>query len=124
MRALSALLCLPFAVSTLLAATAPTVDFDRQIRPILSDNCFTCHGPDEKHRMAGLHFDTKDGAFGKPGVIVPGNSAASKMYQKISNPNPALRMPPPYANRKLTAAQIETMVLYSAQTPRTPARRR
>ncbi|HLH03257.1 MAG TPA: DUF1553 domain-containing protein [Bryobacteraceae bacterium] len=109
MRALSALLCLPFAVSTLLAATAPTVDFDRQIRPILSDNCFTCHGPDEKHRMAGLHFDTKDGAFGKPGVIVPGNSAASKMYQKISNPNPALRMPPPYANRKLTAAQIETI---------------
>jgi hypothetical protein len=88
-------------------ATSPQIDFDRQVRPILSDNCFTCHGPDEKHRMAGLHFDTKEGAFGKPGVIVPGDSAHSKMYLKISNPNVALRMPPPYANRKLTAAQIE-----------------
>lgn len=59
--------------------------------------------------MAGLHFDTKDGAFGKPGVIVPGDSAHSKMYLKISNPNPALRMPPTYSGRKLTAAQIETI---------------
>jgi len=83
------------------------VDFDRQVRPILSDNCFTCHGPDDKHRMAGLHFDTKDGAFGKAGVITPGDSGHSKMYLRISNPNVAMRMPPPYANRKLTAAQIE-----------------
>lgn len=90
-------------------ATVPAVDFDRQVRPILSDNCFTCHGPDEKHRMADLHFDTKDGAFGKPGVILPGDSAHSKMYLKISNPNEALRMPPPYSGRKLTPAQIETI---------------
>jgi hypothetical protein len=90
-------------------ATIPSIDFDRQVRPILSDNCFTCHGPDDKHRMANLHFDTKDGAFGKPGVIVPGDSAHSKMYLKISNPNEALRMPPPYSGRKLTPAQIETI---------------
>ena len=70
------------------AATTPPVDFDRQVRPILSDNCFTCHGPDASKRMMGLHFDTKEGAFGKPGVIVPGDSAASKMYQRISNPKP------------------------------------
>jgi hypothetical protein len=90
-------------------ATIAPVDFDRQVRPILSDNCFTCHGPDEKHRMANLHFDTKDGAFGKPGVILPGDSAHSKMYLKISNANEALRMPPPYSGRKLTPAQIETI---------------
>jgi hypothetical protein len=90
-------------------AAAPAIDFDRQIRPILSDNCFTCHGPDEKHRMASLHFDTKEGAFSKKGVIVPGDSAHSKMYWRISNPDPALRMPPAYANRKLTPQQIETI---------------
>jgi hypothetical protein len=88
---------------------AGTVDFDRQIRPILSDNCFTCHGPDEKRRMAGLHFDTKDGAFGKPDVIVPGDSAHSKLYLKISNPNTAMRMPPTSSGRKLTQLQIDTI---------------
>ena len=90
-------------------ATTPAVDFDRQVRPILSDNCFACHGPDEKHRMMGIHFDTKEGAFGKPGVIVPGDSAHSKMYLRISNPNVAMRMPPSYSGRKLTPAQIETV---------------
>jgi hypothetical protein len=99
---------LPAAVWMLQAAT-PEINFDRQVRPILSDNCFMCHGPDEKHRMANLHFDTKEGAFGKPGVIVPGDSAHSKMYLKISNPNEAMRMPPVYSGRKLTPAQIETL---------------
>ena len=102
---LSAFLAM-FLTSALPAAT-PGVDFDRQVRPILSDNCFACHGPDDKHRMAGLHFDTKEGAFGKPGVIVPGDSAHSKMYLKVSNPNVAMRMPPTYSGRKLTPAQIE-----------------
>jgi len=91
------------------AAAAPAVDFDRQVRPILSDNCFTCHGPDEKQRMVGLHFDTKEGAFGKPGVIVPGDSAHSKMYLRISNPNEAMRMPPVSSGHKLTPAQIDTI---------------
>jgi mono/diheme cytochrome c family protein len=91
------------------AAAAPAVDFDRQVRPILSDNCFTCHGPDEKQRMMGLHFDTKEGAFGKAGVIVPGDSAHSKMYLRISNPNEAMRMPPVSSGHKLTPAQIETI---------------
>ena len=99
-------LCLIFAASCF-GAGAPTVVFDRQIRPILSDNCFTCHGPDDKHRMAGLHFDTKDGAFSKAGVIVPGDSANSKMYLRISNQNEAMRMPPTYSGHKLTPAQIE-----------------
>ena len=95
-------------VAPVLHAGTPPVDFDRQVRPILSDNCFTCHGPDDKHRMAGLHFDTKEGAFSKAGVIVPGDSAHSKMYLRISNPNVAMRMPPAYSGHKLTPAQIDT----------------
>ncbi len=98
-----------FVLLPYLKAASPAVDFDRQIRPILSDNCFTCHGPDEKHRMAGLHFDTKDGAFSKTGVIVPGDSAHSKMYLRVSNPNEAMRMPPTYSGRKLTPQQVETL---------------
>jgi hypothetical protein len=93
----------------LLLQAAPAVDFDRQVRPILSDNCFTCHGPDEKHRMLGIHFDTKEGAFGKPGVIVPGDSAHSKMYLRVSNPDEAMRMPPMSSGRKLSPAQINTI---------------
>ncbi len=94
------------SVGSLLQA-APAVDFDRQVRPILSDNCFACHGPDETHRVLGIHFDTKEGAFGKPGVIVPGDSAHSKMYVRVSNPNEAMRMPPVSTGRKLTPAQID-----------------
>ncbi len=101
-----AFVCLMFASASWGAGTSAIV-FDRQIRPILSDNCFTCHGPDDKHRMAGLHFDTKDGAFSKQGVIVPGDSANSKMYLRISNTNEAMRMPPVYSGHKLTPAQIE-----------------
>jgi hypothetical protein len=57
--------------------------------------------------MAGLHFDTKDGAFSKTGVIVPGDSAISRMFQRISNPDVSKRMPPPYSDHKLTPAQVD-----------------
>ena len=109
MRMNLVVLALGAGLAHTLFAAGPAVDFDRQVRPILSDNCFACHGPDEKHRMAGLHFDTKDGAFSKTGVIVPGDSAHSKMYFQVSNPNEALRMPPPYSGRKLTPQQVETI---------------
>jgi hypothetical protein len=102
---LAALILLPWV--PIANAAPPAVDFDRQIRPILSDNCFTCHGPDQKRRMMNLHFDTKEGAFSKPGIIVPGNSAASKMFLKISSPDDAVRMPPSSTGRKLTPAQID-----------------
>src|SRR5688572_10425554 len=87
----------------------PTVEFNRDIRPILSDNCFACHGPDENQRMAGLRFDVKEGAFSKPGVIVPGDAAKSRLVQRISAADKDLRMPPPISGRTLTDNQISLL---------------
>ena len=85
-------------------------DFSRDVLPILSDNCFKCHGPDEKARKAKLRLDTKDGAFrvkdGKT-VIVPGKSAESELFKRIITSDPDDLMPPPESNHKLTAKQIE-----------------
>ena len=95
--------------SQAVSAVAPRTDFNRDIRPILSENCFACHGPDESQRQAKLRLDTKDGAFAKAGVIVPGNAAASRLVKRITSTDPNLVMPPPDAGHKLTATQIETL---------------
>jgi uncharacterized protein DUF1553/uncharacterized protein DUF1549/concanavalin A-like lectin/glucanase superfamily protein/cytochrome c len=85
---------------------APPLSFNRDIRPILSNNCFACHGPDEKQRETKFHFDTKDGAFLEAGVIVPGDAAGSMLVQRITHPDPDKRMPPRDSGHSLTAAQI------------------
>lgn len=88
------------------------VDFNREVRPILSDNCFSCHGPDEKGRMAGLRLDQKEGVFreGHGGrIVTPGEAAASLLYQRISAEKKAQKMPPSATGRALTSAQIETI---------------
>jgi len=79
------------------------VAFDREIRPILSDNCFQCHGPDESKRMAKLRLDLKDDAMR---VITPGKSADSKLVARITHEKTAMRMPPASTGLKLTDAQI------------------
>jgi len=97
---------------SLCAAAPGGVDFQRKVRPILSDACFLCHGPDKSTRVMGLRLDTHEGAFSerKTGkVIVPGNAKASLLYQRISHSNPALRMPPAYTKKTLTAEQIEIL---------------
>ncbi len=88
------------------------VDFNRDIRPILSDTCFTCHGPDEQTQQAGLRLDTKEGAFADRGgyqIIIPGKAAESRLFQRVSAKEEHLRMPPPTADRKLTQQQIELL---------------
>ena len=86
------------------------VDFNRDVRPILSDNCFACHGPDDKQRMARLRFDTREGAFAKPGVIVPGDAASSLLIKRITAKDPNFRMPPPDSGHALNEQQIATLV--------------
>jgi len=99
-------------LATLLAATQdrPTpVDFDRQIRPILSENCFVCHGPDAKQRKADLRLDTKEGAFAKRDdvtPVVPGKPDESEMIRRVTSKDSDEVMPPRKSNRKLTDAQI------------------
>src|SRR5262245_36718844 len=92
-------------------ARKPAIDFGRQIRPILSENCFLCHGPDEKERKAKLRLDLKEHAFGalrRGGrVIVPGQPRDSGLMQRILAEDPSERMPPARTNKKLTGGQIE-----------------
>lgn len=103
-RHMLAVLCM---ASAPFAQAAP-VDFQRQIRPILSDNCLRCHGPDESSRMVGLRLDTREGIFsqrpnGAP--VVPGKAQESLLYKRISDPDPRRRMPPLVAHKELTDAQ-------------------
>jgi hypothetical protein len=103
-------ICLSLVLSPVSAGgQKSSVDFDREVRPILSDNCFACHGPDENQRKAKLRFDTKEGSFAKPGVITPGDASKSKLYQRVSSKDQDVVMPPPSSEHKLTEKQIETI---------------
>jgi mono/diheme cytochrome c family protein len=90
--------------------TAARIDFNRQVLPILSENCFACHGPDAGQRKAKLRLDTKEGAFaalrGGGFAIVPGKPAESALVERISSSEPSEIMPPPRTHKKLTAEQI------------------
>ena len=80
------------------------VSFNRDIRLILSDNCFQCHGPDQNARKADLRLDTKEGALrGENPVIVPGKSAESDLIARITSTDPDEVMPPPTPARRGSA---------------------
>ncbi|MDB6110572.1 MAG: Protein of unknown function (DUF1553)/Protein of unknown function (DUF1549)/Planctomycete, partial [Pedosphaera sp.] len=113
------LLLAVFCARTGLSATASDhVNFSRDILPILSDNCYHCHGPDEEARKAKLRFDTKEGAFrlkdGKA-VIIPGHADQSELVRRITAIDPEEVMPPPKSNRKLTAKQIALLKSWVAE---------
>jgi hypothetical protein len=86
-----------------------SISFNRDIRPILAENCFSCHGPDESRRKTRFHFDTRDGAFAKNGIIVPGSAATSLLVQRITAADPAARMPPRDSGYALTTAQTDLL---------------
>src|SRR5262249_34344640 len=86
-----------------------TVEFNRDIRPILSDTCFACHGPDQNTRKADLQLNTEEGAKGDRGgyvVIVPGKPEQSELFRRVSSKDPKHRMPPPKFGKQLSAAQV------------------
>lgn len=81
--------------------------FNRDIRPILSENCFFCHGPDAGHREADLRLDVRDDAVAA--AIVPGNAGASPLIDRILSDDPDLVMPPPTTGRALTDEQRQLL---------------
>src|SRR5262249_57292137 len=93
--------------------SARKVDFNFQVRPILSDKCFKCHGPDTGNRKAGLRLDTKDGAFGESesGAVagVPGRLDESELYRRITAEVESERMPPKSLGRTLSPAEIDIL---------------
>ncbi len=100
---------------TLSAAEPATekLDFGRDVRAILSNNCFKCHGPDEKQRQAGLRLDQRDGATaklesGKVGIAA-GKWSDSEIIARLTTDNADLKMPPPASGKKVSAGQIENL---------------
>ena len=101
------------------ATAAAKVDFNRDIRPILSDTCFACHGPDAKQLKGGLRLDLKESAFqaGKSGVapIVPGKPEQSAVYQRVTTAGADEQMPPKKFGKQLSAAQVQTLRRWIAE---------
>lgn len=88
------------------AAEPVAVDFNRDIRTILSDKCFQCHGPDEDKREAGLRLDLRDQAI-ESGAIEPGHADDSELVARITADDPDLVMPPPSTRNNVSAAEAE-----------------
>ena len=96
------------------AAEPKAVDFNRDIRPILSDNCFACHGPDEANRKGGLRLDRPEQAIvpAESGevAIVPGQPSASNLINRVTSTNPDFVMPPPSSKKgSLSIDQIKLL---------------
>src|SRR5215831_16087796 len=102
-------LCAILVAAVSLISGAPGgVDFQREVRPILSENCFQCHGPDKSTRMADLRLDTREGLSAKRAagiVVVPSDPKASLLYQRITHEKVAMRMPPAFSHKTLSDKQ-------------------
>lgn len=89
------------------------IDFDRQIRPILSNHCFRCHGPDAGERQAGFRLDVRESAIGEADSgehpIVPGDPAKSELVTRIFSDDKDIVMPPPEINKPLSAEQKDLL---------------
>src|SRR5262245_2561080 len=89
----------------------PAINFNREVRPVLSENCFACHGPDNNKRKAGLRLDTKEGIFEKTKkrepAVVPGSLDKSELWRRINATDPDDVMPPPESHKVLKPEQKE-----------------
>src|SRR5687767_15208254 len=85
-------------------ATAAKIEYNRDVRPILAENCFACHGPDSAARKASLRLDRREDAV-EAKAIVPGDPAKSELIARVTTDDVDIVMPPPKSHKKLTAAQ-------------------
>ena len=103
--------CVSSAAGTVRGSDEAPVDFDRQIRPILADKCYACHGPDEASREGGFRIDRKESAIAEADSgsqpIVPGDAMASEVFVRLITDDEDLRMPPEDSGKSLTPAEIE-----------------
>ena len=94
-------------------SSLPPIDFNRDIRPIVAEHCYSCHGPDAGARKAKLRLDCRDEALqptrsGQP-AVTPGNRSASLLFQRIATADEAERMPPKSTGKTLTSTQVELL---------------
>jgi hypothetical protein len=97
-----------------LASASEPVEFNRDIRPILSDNCFYCHGNDASHRKAKLRLDIREEALKKE-AFVPGKADESELVKRLFLTDPDEMMPPPDSHKKLTPEQKELLKRWVAE---------
>src|SRR3954454_6190237 len=105
---LATVTCVCLSVRTTRAADT-AIQYNRDVRPILFENCFSCHGPDSASRQAELRLDKREVAVEKK-AIVPGNADASEMIRRILSDDADEQMPPPVTKKKLTEAQKKLLV--------------
>src|SRR5262249_10275157 len=95
------------ALAPAVARAERKLEYNRDIRPILSENCFLCHGPDKGTRKAGLRPDRREVAVDELGVIVPGQPEESELVFRITSDDPTELMPQPKSTKTLTVAEKE-----------------
>ena len=114
MRTALFLLLSIFSTLGLLVAAQEKVGFNRDIRPILSENCYYCHGPDEKHREEDLRLDIREVAI-KAGAITPGKPEESDLIERIFSDDEKEVMPPPKTHKVLTTVQKDLLKRWIAE---------
>ena len=111
---------LPPAVEQAYAELPLRIDFNQHVRPILSDRCYSCHGPDAAARQADLRLDTEEGAFaalvsGTGRAIVPGKPGASAIIERLVSSDPDRVMPPPESKLTVSPQEIATLTKWIEQ---------
>ncbi|MCA9059414.1 MAG: DUF1549 domain-containing protein, partial [Planctomycetaceae bacterium] len=113
MRSLPLAVCLAVLLMPALVTRADDIDFNRDIRPILSNRCFACHGPDESNLEAGLRLDDGEVAVSVLSsggrAIVPGKPDESQLIERITSSDPDLRMPPADFGKPLSEKEVATL---------------
>src|SRR5436190_3948693 len=108
------LVCLLLAPAAASRAADRPIDFNRDVRPILTDKCFACHGPDEKHRKAKLRLDVESNAKSK-GAISAGKPDDSALIERITSDDESERMPPAKSGKRLTSKEVAILRRWIAE---------